>query len=142
MLIHNQIKTLLKRDYPMLLIDGVSDCVPNKSCKAFKNLSYNEWFFPQHFPDSPIFPGSLQLEAFTQAFSIPLLHGNSNSSPVPILLASLDKARFYKSVIPGDRFEIDILVERIAMGLASGTATGSVNGEKVSECRITYKLID
>lgn len=135
-----EIKNMLKRDYPMLLLDGVSQCEPDAFCCAYKNLTYNEWFFPQHFEGMPVFPGSFQIEAFTQAFSLPLLIGKVSDSPMPIILASVDKARFYKAVIPGDRFDIYCQVERIAMNMATGSAKATVNGEKVSECRITYKL--
>ena len=139
----SEISAILNRDYPMLLIDGVTEIEPNISCNAFKNLSYNEWFFPQHFPKKPIMPGTLQVEAFTQAVAIPLLvaDGPKKSIDVPILLAGIDKIRFYKSVLPGDRFDISTKIDRIAMGIASASAYGTVKNELVSECKITYKVM-
>ena len=88
-------------------------------------------------------PGSFQIEAFTQAVALPLLFEEDadNLSNIPILLAGIDKVRFYKSVSPGDRFEICAKIERIAMGIATASATGRVNNEIVSECKITYKII-
>jgi len=138
----SQIVAILKREYPLLLIDSVTHIEPRVICHAFKNLTYNEWFFPTHFPDQPVMPGALQVEAFTQAVALPLLIGNdtNNRSAIPILLAGIDKVRFYKSVCPGDRFEICAKIERIAMGVATASATGSVNSQIVSECKITYKL--
>lgn len=138
-----QISTILKREYPLLLLDGVTDIEPRVMCHAYKNLSYNEWFFPVHFPNQPIMPGTLQLEAFTQAVALPLLVSeNANEhSAIPILLAGVDKVRFYKSIVPGDRLEILAKIERIAMGIASASVTGSVNKEIVSECKITYKIL-
>ncbi len=140
----SQICTILNREYPMLLIDGVTYIEPRVICRAYKNISYNEWFFPAHFPNRPIMPGTLQLEAFTQAVALPLLvtEDVNNLSEIPILLAGIDKVRFYKSVFPGDRFEICAQIERIAMGIATASATGSVNNETVSECKITYKIIE
>mgnify|MGYP000379107471 CR=1 FL=1 len=140
----SQIRTVLKREYPMLLIDGVTHIEPRVICRAYKNISYNEWFFPAHFPNRPIMPGTLQLEAFTQAVALPLLvtEDVNNLSAIPILLAGIDKVRFYKSVVPGDRFEICAQIERIAMGIATASATGSVNNEIVSECKITYKITE
>ena len=104
----SQICTILNREYPMLLIDGVTYIEPRVICRAYKNISYNEWFFPAHFPNRPIMPGTLQLEAFTQAVALPLLVAEdvNNLSAIPIMLAGIDKVRFYKSVFPGDRFEI------------------------------------
>ena len=139
----SQISAILNRKYPMLLLDGVTYIEPRVICRAYKNLTYNEWFFPEHFPNQPIMPGSLQIEAFTQAVALPLLISeDANNLPViPILLAGVDKVRFYKSVPPGYRFEICAQIERIAMGIATASATGSVNNEIVSECKITYKII-
>lgn len=140
----SQISKILKREYPMLLLDGVTHIEPRVICRAYKNLTYNEWFFPAHFPDKPILPGSLQIEIFTQAVALPLLFTeNSGISPdIPILLAGVDKVRLYRPVVPGDRFEIFANIDRIAMGIATATASGYVNNEIVSECKITYKLFE
>ena len=140
----SRISAILKREYPMLLLDGVTDIEPRVLCRAYKNLSYNEWFFPAHFPNRPIMPGTLQLEAFTQAVALPLLvtEDANKLSAIPILLAGIDKVRFYKSVFPGDRLEISVKIERIVMGIATASATGSVNNEIVSECKITYKITE
>ena len=139
----SQISAILKREYPMLLLDSVTYIEPRVICRAYKNLTYNEWFFPEHFPNQPIMPGSLQIEAFTQAVALPLLvtEDANNLPAIPILLAAVDKVRFYKSVPPGHRFEICAQIERIAMGIATASATGRVNNEIVSECKITYKII-
>lgn len=140
----SQISDILKRKYPMLLLDGVTAIMPRVMCHAFKNLSYNEWFFPSHFPEKPVMPGTLQLEAFTQAVALPLLitDGINRKSKIPILLAGIEKVRFYRPVVPGDRFDISAHIERIALGVATASALGSVNNETVSECKIIYKLTD
>ena len=139
----SEISNILNRKYPMLLLDGVTHVEPGVKCHAYKNLSYNEWFFPEHFPKEPIMPGTLQIEAFTQAVAIPLLlvQKKYNTNGVPILLSGIDKIRFYKSVIPGDRFEIKANIERISMGFATASVIGSVNNETVSNCKITYKTL-
>ena len=128
----------------MLLLDGVSHIEPLVICQAYKNLTYNEWFFPTHFPDQPIMPGSLQIEAFTQAVALPLLimENSGTTSGIPILLAGVDKVRLYRPVFPGNRLEICAKIERIAMGIATATASGYVNNEIVSECKITYKIFE
>jgi 3-hydroxyacyl-[acyl-carrier-protein] dehydratase len=139
-----QIRTVLKREYPMLLLDGVTYIEPRVICRAYKNITYNEWFFPEHFPNRPIMPGTLQVESFTQAVALPLLitENANNHSEIPILLAGIDKIRFYKSVVPGCRFEICAKIERIARGIATASATGRINNELVSECKITYKILE
>ena len=137
----SEISKLLKRKYPFLLLDGVTHIEPEVMCNAYKNLTYNEWFFPVHFPDNPIMPGTLQLEAFTQAVALPLLVSQDKFANIPIILAGIDKVRFYKSVVPGDRLEILVTIDRIINDVAMASVTGNVNDEKVSECKITYKLV-
>ena len=139
----SQILSILEHEYPMLLIDGVTHIEPKAICHAFKNITYNEWFFPAHFPKRPIVPGSLQIEAFTQVVALPLLVSKdlTNTLNTRVLLAGIDKVRFYKSLKPGDRFEICAKIDRIAMDVATASVTGSVNDELVSECKITYKII-
>ena len=94
------------------------------------------------FSKKPIMPGTLRLR-HSQAVAIPLLvaDGPKKSIDVPILLAGIDKIRFYKSVLPGDRFDISTKIDRIAMGIASASAYGTVKNELVSECKITYKVM-
>ena len=127
----------------MLLIDGVLHLESNVSCKAFKNITYNEWFFPAHFPKNPLVPGSLQIEIFTQVVALPLVFtkNQENTLNTKVLLAGVDKARFYKPLKPGDRFEIFAQIDRIAMGIANASIKGSVNDEIISECKITYKIV-
>ena len=137
-----QVAQLLRRSYPMLLLDGVTSVEAGLRCEAFKNVTYNEWFFPVHFPSHPIMPGSLQIEAFAQAVAIPLLSADIQTSDrqMPITLAGVDKVRFYKELRPGTKFEISVSITRIAMQVATALAVGKARGRKISECEITYKL--
>ena len=139
----SQISSALDQEYPLLLIDGVSHIEPNLLCNAYKNFTFNEWFFPAHFPKNPIVPGSLQIEAFTQAVALPLVVSEDlkNNFNTKVLLAGVDKVRFYKSLKPGDRFDIFVKIDRIAMGVANASVKGSVNNEMISECKITYKIV-
>ena len=106
----SQIVSILDHKYPMILIDGVTSIERNKSCSAYKNLTYNEWFFPSHFVNNPIMPGSLQIEAFTQAVALPLIISENmkRDSKINVLLAGVDKVRFYESIYPGDKLDIEV----------------------------------
>tara|TARA_B100001059_G_C17747571_1_gene535241 strand:- start:15 stop:455 length:441 start_codon:yes stop_codon:yes gene_type:complete len=139
----SQIVSILDHKYPMVLIDSVTSIKRNKFCNAFKNLTYNEWFFPSHFKNNPIMPGSLQIEAFTQAVALPLMISENmqRDSKISVLLAGVDKVRFYESICPGDKLNIEVNIERIAMGIATSKVKGKVGGKLVSECMITYKII-
>jgi 3-hydroxyacyl-[acyl-carrier-protein] dehydratase len=124
------------------LIDAVTFVEPMVRCSAQKNFSYNEWFFSGHFPENPIVPGSLQIETYTQAVGIMLLASNKNEKKKSgdLLLVSVDRARFYKPVRPGDTLDIQVKVERAAMGMVTSQACGFVDGTPVSECKIGYRL--
>jgi 3-hydroxyacyl-[acyl-carrier-protein] dehydratase len=137
----SEITSLLKHRYPLLLIDGVTLVEPFTLCHAFKNLTYNEWFFPSHFPSEPILPGSLIIEAFTQAVAIPILFNNIifKGIDIPLLLVAVDKVRYYKSVYPGDRLEIIVDNIQEVMGLITSNVSGYVGGVMISNCKITYK---
>lgn len=136
------IKSILEHRYPMLLIDGVDSIESMKSCHAFKILSPDEWFFSGHFPGNPVMPGSLQIEAFTQAMALPLLISGDRAKQkkTPLLLFAIDRVRYYKQVYPGDKFEIQVQIDTVAMGMASASVTGVVDSQKVSECKIAYKI--
>ncbi len=126
----------------MLLLDGIYSIEPMRSCHAYKLLDPDDWFFSGHFPGNPVMPGSLQIEAFTQAVAIPLLISNylNRQTRAPLILFAVDRVRFYKQIVPGDKFEIQVRIESVALGMASAIATGLVGANKVSECRIAYKI--
>ena len=135
------IESILEHRFPMLLIDGIISVEPMQSCHAFKILNLDEWFFSGHFPGNPIMPGSLQIEAFTQAVALPLLiAGDRGHKKSTLVLFAVDRVRFYKQVLPGDKFEIKVRIETIAMGMVSASVVGLVGAEKVSECKIAYKI--
>ncbi|MBT8592135.1 beta-hydroxyacyl-ACP dehydratase [Polynucleobacter paneuropaeus] len=137
------IESILEHRFPILLIDGIISVDPMQSCHAFKILNLDEWFFSGHFPGNPIMPGSLQIEAFTQAVALPLLIAGDRGHQKPnLVLFAVDRVRFYKQVLPGDKFEIKVRIETIAMGMVSASAVGLVGAEKVSECKIAYKIKD
>jgi 3-hydroxyacyl-[acyl-carrier-protein] dehydratase len=137
-----RIESILEHRFPMLLIDGIISVEPKRSCSVYKILDADDWFFPGHFPGNPVMPGSLQIEAFTQAVAIPLLiaHDLNRQEKIPLVLFAVDKVRFYKQVRPGDRLDMQVRIESLAMGMASASATGLVGVDKVSECKIAYKV--
>ena len=137
-----EIKKILNHKYPLLLIDGVTDLVPFSECKAIKNYTYNEWFFPSHFETEPVLPGSLLLETFTQAFAIPLLLQEELklSSSLPLIFVGVDKFRIFKSVIPGDRLEIHVYNIRNLNGIVTGQVEGYVSSVRIGSGILTYKI--
>lgn len=110
------IRELLPHRYPFLLVDRVVDLVPGESIVAYKNLSINEGYFEGHFPDHPIFPGVLMVEAMAQAAGI-LGFKTQNKTPADgsiYMFVGADNLRFKRPCLPGDRVYLyaQILGER------------------------------
>lgn len=128
--IHEILKYLPHR-YPFLLIDRVIEIVEGESIVAIKNVTINEEFFVGHFPNRPVMPGVLILEALAQAAGV-LAYKSTNTSPkdgVLFLFAGIDNARFRRVVEPGDqlRMEVKVLRSRRDMWKLEGSAF--VDGE-------------
>ncbi len=113
-----QIREALPHRYPFLFIDRVLRCVAGESITALKNVSSNEPFFQGHFPDRPVMPGVLIIEAMAQAGGV-LSHVTMiDTVPKPLFfLAGVDRARFRRTVLPGDQLVIDVNVENIRRGI-------------------------
>ncbi|MBR1944378.1 MAG: 3-hydroxyacyl-ACP dehydratase FabZ [Alphaproteobacteria bacterium] len=105
-----EIKKLLPHRYPFLLIDRVENIVPGESCVAYKNVSYDAWFFQGHFPNAPIMPGVLIIEAMAQAAGVLALSSINHNNADSVLFASINNAKFKKQVVPGDTLRIEVKV--------------------------------
>lgn len=127
----------LPHRYPFLMLDRVLEAGPS-GVRAIKNVSVNEPHFAGHFPDRPVMPGVLIIEALAQASGF-LLEGQREPGTVA-LLAGVDNARFRRPVVPGDQLVIECKLEYFRRGLAKAHATASVDGERVAEADITFAV--
>jgi len=122
----NEIKNYLPHRYPFLLVDRVISATPNERLVAIKNVTYNEPFFLGHFPDRPIMPGVLIVEALAQASAIMASYesGNIDIENRVYYLTGIDKARFKRPVEPGDQlvFEIEMVRQIKNMWKCQGVA--------------------
>ncbi len=134
----NKIQTLLPHRYPMLLIDRVLDCVPGESLIGIKNVTYNEPFFTGHFPNRPIMPGVLILEAIAQATGV-LAFYSLNKTPdenTLYYLVGIDKARFKSPVGPGDQLRLEVRLTREIRGIYRFDGLARVDGKIVASAEI------
>lgn len=134
----NEIQSLLPHRYPMLLIDRVLECTPGESLVGIKNVTYNEQFFTGHFPDKPIMPGVLILEALAQATGV-LAFYTLNRKPddnTLYYLVGVDKARFKKPVVPGDQLVLEARLTREIKGIYRFDTVAKVDGEVVCSAEI------
>ena len=127
----------LPHRYPFLLIDRVLDYEPGKSLRAMKNVTINEPFFPGHFPDHPVMPGVLILEALAQACGV-LAHlsgGTSGGNPL-YYLVKIDKARFTKVVVPGDQLILEVHQKRMLRRMGLYACEASVDAQQVASAEM------
>lgn len=109
----------LPHRYPMLLVDRVLECEPGRSIRALKNVTFNESFFPGHFPGRPVMPGVIIIEALAQAAGI-LAFVTAGVLPEEgrrFLFAGIDTARFRRPVEPGDQLILTAQLERALRGI-------------------------
>jgi len=132
----------LPHRFPFLLIDRVRECEPGKRIVAIKNVTANEPYFQGHFPDRPIMPGVLILEAMAQAAAI-LGFRTMEKRPDDesmYYFAGIDNARFKKPVIPGDQLVIEVLFGASRRGIGKFSCTARVDGALVTEADLLCAL--
>lgn len=135
------IREILPHRYPFLLVDRIEELEAERVV-GIKNVTVNEPFFAGHFPDYPVMPGVLIIEAMAQVAGVLVLSGIADRKSKLVLLAGVDGAKFRKPVRPGDqlRMEMKILRSRASMAKVSGTAT--VDGAIVAEAEMLCVLAD
>ncbi|MBQ4133209.1 MAG: 3-hydroxyacyl-ACP dehydratase FabZ [Desulfovibrionaceae bacterium] len=138
----NEILKYLPHRYPFLLIDRVVECVPGKTIKAYKNVTVNENFFPGHFPENPIMPGVLIMEAMAQAGGVMMITAMEQDRERLLLFTGLDKVRFRSQVIPGDRLDIECTLLRSRMNLHKMETKAYVDGRLVAEAELSAAIIE
>jgi len=141
-----EILKYLPHRYPFLLVDRVTQFDAGSSLTAIKNVTFNEPIFTGHFPQSPIFPGVLILEAMAQSAALLAFKsmGGYPSEKTLYLLVGIDKARFKRQVIPGDQLVIETVVQKERRGIWRFDATGKVDGTLAcsAEVLIAHNEID
>ena len=130
-----EIQRILPHRFPFLLVDRIIDLKPKEKAVGIKNVTINEPFFQGHFPDYPIMPGVLIIEAMAQVGGILALHDGTKGNTVYFM--SIEKAKFRKPVVPGDqlRFEVNVLQQRNSVWKFSGEAY--VEDKLVAEAEFT-----
>jgi 3-hydroxyacyl-[acyl-carrier-protein] dehydratase len=127
----------LPHRFPFLLVDRVLDVVPGKSIVAIKNVTANEAYFQGHFPEHPVMPGVLILEALAQAGGLLAYETASAAEGISILyLAGIEESRFKQIVRPGDQLTLRVELDKHRRNLWRFTAVAEVDGKAVAEAHI------
>ncbi|WJW76585.1 3-hydroxyacyl-ACP dehydratase FabZ [Thiohalobacter sp. IOR34] len=135
----NAIMQYLPHRYPFLLIDRVVEYVPGESLLGYKNVTYNEPFFQGHFPQRPIMPGVLIIEAMAQAtglLAFRTVGQDGRNENTLYFLVGVDKARFKRAVEPGDQLMLEVKVKTSKRGIWVFEATARVDGQLAASAEI------
>jgi 3-hydroxyacyl-[acyl-carrier-protein] dehydratase len=138
-----QILRILPHRAPFLLLDRVVDIQPRRSARALKCVTYNEPFFPGHFPGRPIFPGVLILEALAQLVGV-LAYASErfDINQKIVYFMGIDRARFRTPVVPGDRMLLEVEVLQRKQNIWKCSATASVDDVLSAEAELLAAIVD
>jgi len=135
------IRNVLPHRYPMLLVDRIIE-LEEERIVGIKNVTINEPFFQGHFPDFPVMPGVLIVEAMAQVAGVLVLSQIPDRDNKLVFLASIEGAKFRRPVVPGDQLQIEMKVMKRKQTVAKMYGTATVDGAVVAEAEVMCKLAD
>lgn len=136
------IEKILPHRYPLLLVDRVLDITPGKNITAIKNVTRNEPFFNGHFPNQPVMPGVLIVEAMAQAGGILMLYELENPSEKLIYFTGIDKVKFRRPVTPGDQLRFEIELTKVFKTTCKMKGKAYVDDKVVATAEMTAVIMD
>ena len=136
----NQIQEINPHRYPFALVDRIIDYKPGEYAKGIKCVSVNEMHFCGHFPSHHVMPGVLIVEALAQVGCIAILSKEENKGK-NALFGGIDKLKFKKQVVPGDRLKLEVKIIKQKSSIGIGEAIATVNGEIVAKGELTFAVV-
>ncbi len=134
-----EIKEIIPHRYPFLLIDRIVEIEEGQRAVGIKNVTANEEFFNGHFPEYPVMPGVLIVEALAQVGAVAILKVEANRGKLA-MFAGIDKCRFKKQVKPGDQLRLEVEITRMKGPIGKGHAVATVDGEVACELDMTFAI--
>lgn len=138
----NSIIQLLPHRYPFVLVDRIVNITPGEKLTAYKNVSINEPFFQGHFPNQPVMPGVLVLEAMCQAGCFLVLNSVDNPMEKNMFFSSLSDSRFRHPIIPGDQIRLEMILVKFRLGTALLEGKAYVDDKLVAEGKLKATVVD
>jgi 3-hydroxyacyl-[acyl-carrier-protein] dehydratase len=135
----NEIKKIIPHRYPFLLVDRILEVEDGKRAVGLKNVSVNEEFFNGHFPEYPVMPGVLIIEAMAQVGAVALLKLPVYQGKIA-MFAGIDNARFRQPVVPGDQLRIEVEFTKIKGPIGKGTGKVFVESKVVAEADLMFAI--
>jgi 3-hydroxyacyl-[acyl-carrier-protein] dehydratase len=139
---HHELGRYIPHRHPFLLIDRITQIEPFKRVVAIKNVTGSEYFFAGHFPDRPVMPGVLIIEAMAQAAATLATYSTPEERGKIIFFAAIEGARFRRPVVPGDTLVIEVTVEKNRKRMWKVKACARVGDEVVCEAGLTAMVAD
>lgn len=136
---NQDIKEIIPHRYPFLLVDKILDIEEEKHVVGLKNVTANEPFFQGHFPEYPVMPGVLIVEALAQVGAVALLGTEKNKGKLGFL-AGIDKCRFKRQVKPGDQLKLEVEITRMKGPIGKGKGRATVDGDIACEAEIVFAI--
>lgn len=134
-----EIEQIIPHRHPFILIDYIEDYVPGEYAVGYKCVSFREEFFRGHFPEEPVMPGVLTIEALAQTGAVAILSLPENKGRVAYF-AGIDKCKFKGKVVPGDKLKLETRIIRKKGPLGVGEAVASVDGKIVAKAELTFMV--
>ncbi len=136
-----EIRELIPHRYPFLLVDRVDELEPGVRAVGIKNVTQNEPFFEGHFPEYPVMPGVLIVEAMAQVGAVGVMAVEEYQQKLA-LFAGIDGVRFRRQVVPGDVLRMEVEISRLKGQIGRGKGRATVNGERVCEANLMFAFAD
>ena len=135
----NEIKKILPHRYPFLLVDRIEEMEPGVRAVGYKNVTANEPFFQGHFPEYPVLPGVLLIEALAQVGAVAILSLEENKGKLAFF-GGIKNAKFRKQVIPGDVVKLETEIIKCKGPMGVGKAIATVDGKMAAEAEISFMI--
>ncbi len=140
MLNKEEIEKIIPQRDPFLMIDEVEEFIPGESAIAYKYVREDEWYFKGHFPGNPIMPGVLITESLAQTGAVAILSMEENKGK-NALFGGIDKMKFKKMVVPGDKLRLEVKVIKRKGPIGIGEAKATVNDKVVAKGELTFAVV-